>query len=146
MRRSFSMDDQLQKFDGPDNDKSQWKHFGRTPRITKSTLESKNYHALHSRLYDGMHRFFSSKNIVHMICRSGRHRYVAKADSWSNTLARCSRHQYSVSLLHLSELDFWEIRVQEKVRNATNSLSAFCRHTSTVSKLSVHNMLPCPIL
>ena len=53
-----------------------------------------------------MHWFFSSKNIVIMMCRSGRHRSVANAELWSNTLTRCSRHQHSASLLHLSELDF----------------------------------------
>ena len=68
----------------------------------------RNYDALHRRLYDGMHWFFSSKNIAIMIRRSGRHRSVANAELWSNTLTRCSRHQHSVSLLHLSELDFWE--------------------------------------
>ena len=45
---------------------------------------------------------------VIMTCRSGRHRSVANAELWSNTLIRCSRHQHSVFLLHLSELDFWE--------------------------------------
>ena len=93
------------KSDDPDNDKSLRKHNGRNPGIKKSISESKNNHALHSRLYDGMHRFFSSKNMVIMICRSGRHRSVANADLWSNTLARCSRRQHCVSLLHLSELD-----------------------------------------
>ena len=131
------------KFDDPD--RSLRKHSGRTPIITKSILESENYHALHSRLSDGMHRFFSSKNIGIMICRSGRHRSVANAEFWSNMLARCSRHQHSVSLLHLFELDFWKIRVRENVRNAANSLSDIFRHTTTVSELSVHDMLPCPI-
>ena len=54
------------KFDDPDNDRTLRKHIGRNPKITKSILESENYHALHSRLYDGMHSFFSSKNIVIM--------------------------------------------------------------------------------
>ena len=94
------------KFDDPDNDRSLRKHIGRNPKITKSILESENYHALHGRLYDGMHRFFSNKNIVIMICRSGRHRSVANAELRSNTLTRCSRRQHSASLLHLSELDF----------------------------------------
>ena len=93
------------KFDDPDNDRSLRKHIGQNPRIRKSILESENYHALHSRLYDGMHWFFSSRNIVIMICRSGRQRSVANAELWSNTLNRCSRHQHSVSLLPLSELD-----------------------------------------
>ena len=72
----------------------------------KSILESGNNHAEHDRLYEGVYRFFSDKNIVIMICRSGRHRSVANAEMWSNTLARCSRRQHSVSLLHLSGLDF----------------------------------------
>ena len=59
------------KFDDPDNDKSLRKHVGRNPEITKSILESGNYHSLHDRLYDGMHRFFSDKNILIMICMSG---------------------------------------------------------------------------
>ena len=52
------------KFDDPEKNGSVRKHIGRSPRITKSVLESENYHALHSRLYDGMHSFFSSRNIV----------------------------------------------------------------------------------
>ena len=88
-------------------------------------MESKNYHELHSRLYDGMPRFFSSKNIVIMECRSVRHRSVANAELWSNTLALYSRYQHSFCLLHLSELDFWKIHVQENVRNAAISPSKF---------------------
>ena len=103
------------KFDDPDSNMSLRKHIGRNPRIMRSIMESKNYYELHSRLYHGISRFFSSKNIVIMICRSGRHRSVANADLWSNTLARYMRHQHSVSLLHLSEQDFWKIRVQENV-------------------------------
>ena len=53
-----------------------------------------------------MHWFFLSRNIV--ICRSGQHRSVANAELCSNTWTRCSRHQHSISLLHLSDLDFWE--------------------------------------
>ena len=97
------------RFDDPDNDRSMRNHIGRNPKITKSILESGNYHALHDRLYDGMHRVFSDKNIVIMECRSGRHRSVANAEWWSNTLTRCGRRQHSVSLLHMSELDFGEI-------------------------------------
>ena len=134
------------KFDDPDRKKSLRNHMGRNPRITKSIMESKNYHELHSRLYDGMPRFFSSKNVVIMICRSGRHRSVANAEFWSNTLARYSRHQHSVCLLHLSELDFWKIRVLENVRNAANSLPEFSRHTTIASVLSVHDLFPCPNL
>ena len=84
------------------------KHIGRNPKIIKSILESENYHTLHSRLSDGMHWFFSSRNILIMIYRNGRHRSVANAELWSHTLTHCGRYQYSVSLLHLSELDFWE--------------------------------------
>ena len=56
------------KFDDPDNDRRLRKHIGRNPRILKSILESKNYHALHSRLSDGMHRFFPNRNMVIIIC------------------------------------------------------------------------------
>ena len=52
------------KFDDPDSDKSLRKHIGRNLRIMKSIMESKNYHELHSRPYDGMSRLFSSKNVV----------------------------------------------------------------------------------
>ena len=144
--RSIWMID-CRKFDDPDNDKSLRKHIGRIPRITKSIWISKNYHALHSRLYDGMHRFFSSKNIVIMICGSGRHRSVANAELWSNTLTRCSRHQHSVSLLHLSELDFWTIRVQENVRNAANeSVRIFQTHYDRVqAECSRHAPVPDPL-
>ena len=136
--RSIWMID-CRKFGDPDNDKSLRKHIGRNPRMTKSILEPNNYHALHSRLYGGMHRFFSSKNIVIMTWRSGRQRTVANTGLWSNTLARCSRHQHSFSLLLLSKLDFWKRHVRENVRNAANSLSEIFRHTTTVSELSVHD-------
>ena len=51
-----------------------------------------------------MYRFFSDKNIVIMICRSGRHRSVANAESWPNTLTRCGRRQHSVSLEHYEQV------------------------------------------
>ena len=89
------MDDRLQKVR---RSRQRQKHMGRNPRITKSILESENYHALHSRLFHGMHWFFSSRNIVIVICRSGRHRSVANAELWSNTLTRCRRHRHFVSL------------------------------------------------
>ena len=73
-----------------------------------------------------------------MICRCGRHRSVENAELWSNTLARYSRHQHSVSLLHWSELDFRKIRVRENVRNAVNSLPEFSRRTTIASVL-----IPC---
>ena len=85
-------------------------------------MESKNYHDLHSRLCDCMSQFFSSKSVVIMVCRSGRYRSVANAELWSNTLTRDGRRQHSTSLLHLSQLDFWKIRVQENVRIAASSL------------------------
>ena len=112
--RSIWMID-FRKFDDPDCDKSLRIHVGRNPRIMRFIMESKNYHELHSRLYDGMSRFFSSKNVVIMICRSGRHRSAANAELWSNTLTRFGRHQHSASLLHLSELDFWKRHVCRKM-------------------------------
>ena len=44
---------------------------------------------------------------------------VANTGLWSNTLARYSRHQHSVSLLHLSELDFWKSTCAEKCSECT---------------------------
>ena len=112
-RSSWTID--CRKFADPDNDRSLRKHSGRNPRIFESLLESESYQALHSHQHDGMHWFFSSKNIVIMICRSGRHRSFANAEQWSNTLTRGGRHRHSVSLLHLSELDFWEVHVSRKL-------------------------------
>ena len=42
------------KFNDPERDKSLRIHVVRDPRITRSIMESKKYHELHSRLYDGM--------------------------------------------------------------------------------------------
>ena len=106
-RRSFSVDDRLQKV--------------RRPRLRQETGDTrwskpedhevhqdKDYHELHSRLYDGMSRFLSGKNVVIMVCKNGRRRSVANAELWSTTLTRYGPHQHSVSLLHLSEPDFWK--------------------------------------
>ena len=95
------------KFHDSECDKSLRIHFGRHPKVMRSIIDSKNYHE-HSRLYDIMSRLSSNKNVVIMICRSGRDRSVANAELWSNTLTHYSRHQHSVSLLHVSELDFWK--------------------------------------
>ena len=81
-------------------------YIGRNPRIMKSTLESENDHTLHSRLYDGMHRFFSSKNIVIMKSRSG-HRSVANTEFVVEHVGPLQSTS-TLRLLHLSELDFWE--------------------------------------
>ena len=103
--RSIWMID-CRKSEDPDCDMSLRTHVGPNPRIMRSIMESKNSHELHSRQYDAMSRFFSSQNIAIMPCRSRRHRSVVNAELWSNTLGRHSRRQRSVSLLHLSELDF----------------------------------------
>ena len=113
--RSIWMID-CRKFDDPDCDKCLRTYVGRSPRIMTSIMGSKNYHELRSRLHNAVSRFFASKNIVIRICRSGRHRCVANAELWSNTLTRYGRHQHSVSLLHLSELDFW--KAVKRFRNA----------------------------
>ena len=70
-------------------------------------MGSKDYHEVHSRLYDGMSRFFSSKNAV-MMYKNGRRRSLANAESWSNLLTRYGRFLHSASLLHSSKLDFWK--------------------------------------
>ena len=143
--RSISMID-CRKFDDLGNDKSLREHIGRNPKIVKSILESENDHPLHGRPFDGMYRFSLSKNIVIMICRSARHRSVANAELWSNALALCRRHQHSVSLLHLSELDSWANTCCRKMFGMHQTVRQNFADTTTVSKLSVHDMLPCPIL
>ena len=104
VQRSLNMDDWLQKVwrsrQRQEHEETHW------PKFEDHEVHSGTHHALHDRLYDGMHGFFSDKNMVIMICRSGRHRSVANAELWSNTLTRCGRRQHSVSLLHLSDLDF----------------------------------------
>ena len=105
-------------------------------------MGSKDYHELHSRLYDGMSRFLSGANVVIMMCKSGRRRSIANAELWSKTLTRYGRLLHSVSLLHVSELDFWKTCVPESVRNAANSLPESSRHTTIASVLSVHDLLP----
>ena len=116
----------------------------KSSRVERIVVCTKNYHALHSRLYDGMHRFFSSKNIVIMICRNGRHRCVANAKLWSNTLARCGRHQHSVSSLHLPELDFWEKTCAGKCSECSNqSVRIFQSHYDRVqAECSRHALVP----
>ena len=56
------------RLDDPDCDEKPGTHVSRNPRIMRSIMESKDYHELHSRLYDGMSRFLSGKNVVTMIC------------------------------------------------------------------------------
>ena len=53
------------EFDDPDSDKSLRKHSGRNLRITKSIMESKNYHELHSRLCGKM---FGMQRTVYHSC------------------------------------------------------------------------------
>ena len=144
-RSTWTID--CRKFNDPDNDRSMRKHTGRNPNIMKSILDSEKYHALHSRLYDGIHWFFSSKNIVIMICGSGRHRSVANAELWSNSLTRCSRHQHSVSLLHLSELDLWENTCAGICSECSKqSLRVFQTHDDQVqAECSRHVLVPDPV-
>ena len=77
-----------------------------------------------------MYRFFSYKNKVIVICRSGRHRSVANAKLWSNTLTRCGDV-------------FWETRPPGTVRNAANSHSEFFKYTMNTSKPSVYDVFLC---
>ena len=114
------MDDRLQKFDDPDNDRSSTKHIGRNPKITKSILESENYRALLGRLYDDMHRFFSNKNIVVMTCRSGRGSLEHSAEqAQCRTAKRSARRActHKSTCLHCSHVDlsrFASLRVLPK--------------------------------
>ena len=49
-----------------------------------------------------------------------------------------------MSLLHLSELHFWQIRVRETVRNAANSLSEFFRAHNDRVKAECLGRVPVP--
>ena len=81
-----------------------------------SILGSKEYHEQHSHLYVGISRFFTAKNVLIMICENGRRSSVANAVLWSSTLSRYGRYLHSVSLIHLSERDFFlERHVRRKV-------------------------------
>ena len=82
-----------------------------------------------------------------MICRSGRHRSVANAELWSNTLARCGRLQHSVSLLHLSEWDFWENTCAGKCSECSKqSVSIFQTHHHRVqAECSRRVLVPDPV-
>ena len=95
-----------EKLDDSDQDKNLEVHAGRNSRTMKSFLGSKDYHEQHGHLYVGISRFFSANNVLIMVCKSGCHRSVANAESWSNMLTRHGRLLHSVSLLHSSKLDF----------------------------------------
>ena len=71
------------KLGDPDCDEKPGIHVGRNPRIIRSTMVSKDYHELRSRLYDGMSRFLSGKNVVIMICKNGRRLSGATVELWS---------------------------------------------------------------
>ena len=71
------------KLDDPDCDEKSGIHVDRNLRMMRSTMGSKDYHELHSRLYDGMSQFLSGENVVIMICKNGRRRSVANAELWS---------------------------------------------------------------
>ena len=105
--RSVWMTD-CRKLDGTDQDKNPEIHVGRNSKIMTSILGSKDHHERHSHLYVGISRFLSSKNVLIMICENGRRSSVANAELWSSTLSRHGRYLHSVSLIHLSERDFWK--------------------------------------
>ena len=111
----------------------------------KSIQESENYHALHSRLYDGMHWFFSSRNILIMVCRSGRHRSVASAELWSNTLTRCGRRQHFVSFLHVSELDFWRNTSVQKLFGMQQTVTQSFSSTQVQAEWLRRVLVPDPV-
>ena len=85
-------------------------------------MGSNDDHELHSRLCDGMSRFLSGQSVVIMVCKNGRRRSVANAELWSNTLTRYGRLLHSHSLLHLSELAFWEDTCAGKCSKCSKSL------------------------
>ena len=95
-----------EKLDGSDQDKNLEIHVGRNLRIMKSVLGSKDCHEQNRHPYVGISQFFSAKNVLIMMCKSGCHRSDANAESWSNMLTRYGRLPYSVSVLLPSVLDF----------------------------------------
>ena len=94
------------KLDSTDRDKNLEIHVGRSSRIMKSILGSKDYQELHSHLLVGISRFLSTKNV--MICENCCCNSVPNAELWSSTLSRYGRYLHSVSLMNLSKRDFWK--------------------------------------
>ena len=120
------------KLDDPNCDKNLRIHVGRNPRIM-----------MYSGLYDGMSGFLLGENVVIMICKSGRRLSVANDELWSKTLTRYGRLQHSVSLLHLSALDFWKNTCAGKCSECIKqSTIIFQTHNDCVCAVSVHDLLP----
>ena len=109
-------------------------------------MASKDYHELHSRLFEGMSRFFSGKTVVIMIGKNRRRRSVANAELWSDALTRYGRLLHSVSLLHLSELDFWNDMCRKVFGMQQTVYQNLPDPTTIASELSVHDSLPRLIL
>ena len=129
------------KFDDLGNDKSLREHTGRNPKIVKSILESENDHALHGRPYDGKYRFsLSEKHRCHDM-QKRTSSFLCERRVMVEHVGPLQSTSTLRFIVYLSEVDFWQNTVHENVRNAANSSSEFFRHTTTVSKLSVHDML-----
>ena len=93
------------KLDNSDHDENPGIHVGRNSRIMRSIFGSKDYHELHSRPNEGISRFFSVKNVVIMICESGRRSSVANAELWSSTLTLYGRYRFTVALVRTRFLE-----------------------------------------
>ena len=66
-------------------------------------MDSDLHHENHHDLCTWLDRFFTGRNLLISICKSGRHRSVANAELWSNTLACLGRKsRYSISLTAIS--------------------------------------------
>ena len=128
------------RFDDLVNDRSNRKHSGRNPKITKSILESGNYHVVDDQLF---------RRYVSVLLRQEHSDHDLQertnAESWSNTLTRCGRRQHSVSLLHLSDQDVWINTCAGNCSEyAAHSHSEFCKHTTNRSTSSVCDVFLCP--
>ena len=73
------------------SDKNIRKHFGLHARVLRCVMDSDGHHENHHDLCTWLDRFFTGRNLLISICKSGRHRSVANAELWSNTLACLGR-------------------------------------------------------
>ena len=141
--RSISMID-CRKFDDLGNDKSLKEHIGRNPQIAKFILESENDHALHGRPYDGMYRFSLSKKHRDHDMQKCTSSVSCERRVMVEHVGLCRRHQHSVSLLYLSELDSWAKTCAGKCSECSKQ-SVRIFHDRVQAECSRHAPVPDPV-
>ena len=82
-------------------------HIGRNSRIMKSILGSKDFHELHNYLCVGISPVLSQERLDHDL-REWTLQFCCERWLWSSMLSCYGRYLHSVSLMHLSERDFWK--------------------------------------